>query len=379
MATLIGYAYAGFPLLLLVRSLVVRRPVRADPNHTPTITVVIAAYNEAASIGAKIENLLSADYPPERREILVASDGSEDGTNEIVEGFAGHGVRLLALERVGKITALNLAVEQATGEIWVFTDANSMFAPQSLRALVAPFADPEVGGVAGNQVYLAPGSKEIDAVTAGERGYWDYDRLLKERESQAGNTVSATGAIYAVRRELRRPLPPAVTDDFMTSVRVVEQGYRLVFAPEAVAYEPPAASNEAEFQRKVRVMTRGLRGVVEARALLNPLRYGFYAVQLFSHKVLRRLVAVPLLILALVSPFLWRRGLFYKLAALGQAFCYGCAAAGLFLRGTRHGKTKLLTVPLFFCTANAAALLATINLIRGRKIDMWSPQRETTR
>jgi len=243
-----------------------------------------------------------------------------------------------------------------------------------VAALVAPFGDPEVGGVAGDQVYL-DGIDE-DGTAVGERAYWDLDRRLKVAESRAGNVVSATGAIYAVRASLVGPVPEGVTDDFYTSTGVIARGFRLVFAPDAVAFEPVAKSAGLEFGRKVRVITRGLRAVVLRRALLDPRAHGLYSAQLLAHKVLRRLMVFPLAALALTSPLLWRRGAVYRVATVAQAGLYGLGALGLALADRPLGRRKLLALPAFFCFVNAAALRAAWNVARGRQIDRWEPRRE---
>jgi cellulose synthase/poly-beta-1,6-N-acetylglucosamine synthase-like glycosyltransferase len=302
--------------------------------------------------------------------VIIASDGSDDGTNAVVQGYETQGVKLLALPRLGKAPALNAAADAASGEILAFSDANSMFAPDAIRALVRPFADPQVGGVAGNQRYLRKESG------SGESSYWGFDRKLKQSQSRAGNAISATGAIYAIRRALFEPIPGGVTDDFFTSTGVMVRGYRLVFAPDAVAYEPVAASSGREFERKVRVITRGLQAVLLRRTLLNPLRHGFYALQLFSHKVLRRLVVFPLLIIAILSPMLWTRGLIYRLATLGQAVFYGLALTHVLLGERRVAQSKILALPFYFCMVNGACLLAAWNLLRGRRIERWEPRRQ---
>jgi cellulose synthase/poly-beta-1,6-N-acetylglucosamine synthase-like glycosyltransferase len=364
--------YVLFPLVLLVRALVRPRP-HAVADVRPSLTMIIAARNEAASIAAKIDNILSLEYPPDRLEVVIASDGSEDGTNAVVEQYADRGVRLLALPRLGKASALNAAVESANGEILVFSDANSLYAHDALAALVRPFADPNVGGVAGDQRYLADGAR--DGIAAGEQRYWNVDRLLKTAESRAGNVISATGAIYAVRRPLFSPVPDGVTDDFFTSTGVIAQGYRLVFASDAVAFEPVAGTAELEFARKVRVITRGLRGVQLRRELLDPHRHGFYAVQLLGHKVLRRLMAGPLLVAGATTPLLWRRGRVYRLAGILQAAVYGLGAVGLLAANSRLGRRKVLFLPAFFCFVNVAALRAVWNIVRNRRIDTWEPRR----
>jgi cellulose synthase/poly-beta-1,6-N-acetylglucosamine synthase-like glycosyltransferase len=375
---LAAWTYVLFPACLWLRARLRPRPFHAA-DATPRVSLVICAYNEAAGIGARLENALALDYPPDRLEVIVASDGSTDGTDAIVRGFAPRGVRLLGLPRQGKIPALNAAAAAATGEVLVFSDANSIYEPGALRALLRPFADPEVGGVAGDQRYLRPGRRADGA--DGERAYWDLDRQLKRWQSAAGSVTSATGAIHAVRAGLFRPVPPGVTDDFWISTNVVAQGRRLVFAGDAAAWEPATPSSGHEFRRKVRVMTRGLRGVLLMRELLDPFRHGFYSVQLFSHKVLRRLAVLPLAAILLATPWLWSSGPFYRAAALAQAAFYAAAALGALLpEGMLRAvwlrvPAKLLALPAFFCMVNAAAGLAALNVLRGHRIDAWEPQR----
>ena len=373
---LILYAYFLFPLLVVLRGVIWRKPYKShETDPLPLVSIIIAAYNEEKEIGKKLDNILSLDYPGQRLEVVIASDGSTDRTNAIIQSYAERGIKLLALPRLGKAGALNAAVSASKGEILVFSDANSMYRSDALRELVRPFVDEIVGGVAGNQCYLK--KKDASSVGAGERSYWDFDRILKQFESSAGNTISATGAIYAIRRSLFQPVLEGVTDDFYTSTGVIAQGYRLVFAPDAVAYESVAGTSRTEFGRKVRVITRGLRGVfIARRQLLNPFRYGFYSIQLFSHKALRRLVVFPLILVFLVTPFLWRAGLFYQLALLGQLAFYSLALLGWILDGTRLGRIKILTMPYFFVLVNLAVLLASINIMRGQQIKRWEPQRK---
>ena len=373
---LIVYTYLIFPLLVVLRGILWKKPYkREDVSPLPLVSVIIAAYNEEREIGEKLNNMLSLDYPKDRLEIVIASDGSTDGTNEIVQRYEDRGIKLLALSRLGKAGALNAAVAASRGELLVFSDANSMYKSDALRALVRPFADAKVGGVAGNQVYLK--KKGTSVAGAGERSYWDFDRIMKQFESSAGNTISATGAIYAIRRSLFEAVQEGVTDDFFTSTSVIARGYRLVFAPDAIAYESVAGTSKSEFGRKVRVITRGLRAVfIARRQLLNPFRYGFYAIQLFSHKALRRLVVFLLLLLLLVNPFLWNEGWFYQLTMLGQLAFYGLGLLGFLLDGTRLGRLKVFTIPFYFCLVNIAVLIAALNIMRGQQIKRWEPQRK---
>lgn len=371
-AGVVAYTYALFPLVVLGRAALRPRPYRTGELE-PRVSVIVVARNEAAAIGRKLETLLALDYPAEKLEVLVVSDGSDDGTAAIAAEYPPL-VHVLELPHRGKAAAIAAGAARARGEILVFSDANSLLPPDALRELVRPFADPAVGAVAGDQRYTA--GPAGDGVALGERSYWSFDRLLKQSESRAGSVISATGALYAVRRSLFRPPPPGATDDFAVSTAVIEQGRRLVFAPGAVAFEPVAGRRDAEFGRKVRVTTRGLRGVYEGRGLLDPRRHGFYAVQLLSHKVLRRAMAVPLVGLATTSVALSRRGRVYRAAAVAQVAFYALGASGLVLGRTRVGRTPLLALPAYFCLVNAASLVAGWNLLRGRRIERWEPARE---
>lgn len=374
--SLILYTYLLFPALIFLRGLIWNRPYKNEELVPPPyVSVIIAAYNEEKAIGEKLDNILSADYPKDRLEVLLASDGSTDNTNAIVQSYQGSRVKLISLPRVGKAAALNAAVSASKGDILVFSDANSMYKANAIRALVKPFADPNVGGVAGDQRYMKINKENVGV---GERIYWNFDRLLKQFESRAGNTISATGAIYAIRHSLFQPVQEGVTDDFFTSTAVIAQAYRLVFAPDAVAYEPVASTSSTEFGRKVRVITRGLSAVLNnsRSQLLNPFRYGFYAIQLFSHKVLRRLVVYPIVLLFFVTPFLWKTGLFYQIGTIGQLVFYSLAIFGLLLDGTRFRRLKIFSIPFYFCLVNVAALTASLNVLRRRQIKRWEPQRE---
>lgn len=372
---LIVYTYIGFPLGVVLRGLLWGRPYKHEElTISPPVSIVISAYNEAKSITAKLDNILSMDYPRDCLEVVIASDGSTDGTDAIVERYKEHGVKLLSLPRVGKAAALNAAVNASSGKILVFSDANSMYKADAIQELVRPFADPEVGGVAGNQIYKTEVSG--GSSTDGERAYWNFDRMLKKFQGKAGSTLAATGAIYAIRRQLFRPIPDGVSDDFVTSTSVIVKGYRLVFAPDAIAYEAVSTTNQVEFRRKVRVIIRSWKALILMRELLNPFRYGFYSIQLFSHKILRYLVFLPLLILFFVSPLLWKTGYIYQMAAMAQVVFYSCALFGLLLNGIHFGHKKIFTIPFYFCMVNAASLVAIINVLRGHQIKHWEPQRQ---
>lgn len=372
-AAMLVYTYVGFGLILALYGTLRRRRVRKAP-YTPNVSLIIAAYNEEHSIAEKLDNALRMDYPRDQLEIIVASDGSDDRTNVIVSGYASRGVKLLALPRKGKIAALDSAIQEAQGELLLFSDANTLLDAQALRKIAANFADPQVGGVCGNQVYT--GGEGRDSTAKGEQAYWRYDKWLKTCETNTGSIVSADGSVYAIRRQLyRRPASSAVTDDFAISTAVVAQGYRLVFEPEAYAFEKPAMSAEKEFGRKVRIINRGLRGVMLRRKLLNPFRYGFYSLILLSHKLLRRLVPFFLLVMLLSSVWLISYDDFYFAAALAQIAFYALAATSYTIRNTSLGQWKIFYIPFFYCLANIAALVAVLRLLAGRRIELWQPQR----
>ena len=366
----LAYAFIVYPLVVLVRARLQPKPYLRS-GITPPVTVIIAAHNEARVIERKLETLLAGDYPRDCLDVIVASDGSNDATVQIAQTFEERGVMVLDLPRRGKALTLNEAVEHATGQILVFTDANSELASDALRHLVSPFADAAVGGVAGNQVYRPLTGGE----GTGEMTYWDLDRRLKSAASASGNAVSATGALYAIRRELFQPVPEGVTDDFITSTRVIAQGGRLVFAPEAIAYEDVASSSENEFARKVRVMTRGFRGVLLMRELLDPRRFGFYAVQLFTEKLLKRLTVIPLLVMLAAGLLAWQRGAIYRTSTIAQVAAVLAGATGLRFQHTRIGRSPLLGLPAYLCMVCAASLFALRNALTGRRLVQWSPVR----
>ncbi|HXF05904.1 MAG TPA: glycosyltransferase family 2 protein [Blastocatellia bacterium] len=368
------YVYIGYPLLVAAIAAIHPRDVRRKAI-TPSLSVIIAAHNEEKVIGAKLENTLSMDYPSDRLEIIVVSDGSTDRTESIVCQYEKQGVHLLSLARCGKVQALNQGVAVATGEILVFTDANALLDSSALRRLVANFADPEVGGVCGNQRY-----RQIptgDCISQGESLYWAYDKFIKRMESRVGSIVGADGSLYAIRRDLFVPIEnPAQADDFAISMRVVTQGYRLVFEPTAVSYEEAPTSSTREFWRKVRVTNHSLRSLLDRKEAFNPWRTGFYALELLSHKVLRYLVPLLLVLVLITNALLIPASRVFQLLFLGQVLFYGGALVGYWLRHRSWGRWRLFYIPFYFCLANTAAFLGLLSLLRGERITLWQPHRD---
>lgn len=363
------YIYLGYPALIFLVSRLRPRPFRRGGE--PTVTVLIPVYNEEGVIADKIANTLALDYPPERLEILVVSDGSTDATESIVRRFEAR-VRLLSLPRSGKAFALNEGARAARGEILVLTDANTLLEPGSLRPLVDPFADPEVGGVCGNKKQRPPAG--ADTTAEGENLYWRWDKWQKALESRAGSIFAADGTLYAVRKELYVPIAdPAQADDIAISARIVLQGRRLLYEPRAVAWEEAPAEGRDEFRRKVRVTNHSVRALWNlGRGLWT---YGFYSVELLSHKFFRHLVPFFLIPLFLSNAVLATSGSpVFRILFAGQVLFYSLALAGFALRGTRLGRAKPFTVPYYFCLVNAAAFLGVLSILRGRRLRAWTPR-----
>ena len=277
---LILYSYAGYPLLLLLRAALQRRTDRDRRPFEPTVTMLIVAHNEESVIEAKLKNCLSLDYPKDRLEVLVASDGSSDRTEAIVAGFADRGVRLLSLPGPrGKPAALNRAVAEGHGEILVLCDARQTLAPDSIRELVQHFADPRVGAVSG-ELHLG----EADGAGRGVDLYWKYEKLIRRTESQIDSTVGVTGALYALRKELFRPLDPRIIlDDVAIPMDVVQAGLRVLFEPGARVFDRASNASDTEYRRKLRTLAGNYQLVFLEPWLLDPRRNRLWW-QFVSHK-----------------------------------------------------------------------------------------------
>src|SRR5581483_970014 len=320
------YVYVGYPALIYLLARVRPRPVRKAP-HLPTVSFIVAAYNEERVIAKKLANTLALDYPPDRLEIIVVSDGSTDRTEEIVRTEFADRVRLLPMGgRHGKTIAQNRAVEAATGEIIVFSDATTVYRPDSVRAMVANYADPEVGCVTGTTIY---GTESDATVDKGRAAYWNYERFLRTNESRFRSVLGASGCVYSVRRRLYTPLAPDVISDVAQAIKTVEQGYRAIVEDDALVYEPAESGTiHDELQRRARVITRGLRLKFRLRGFF--LAHPWFLVQVLSHRVLRW--GVPLfLIVAFAANLTLLDHPLYRLLFAAQLGLYGLAALAYFL------------------------------------------------
>jgi cellulose synthase/poly-beta-1,6-N-acetylglucosamine synthase-like glycosyltransferase len=368
---IVAYVYVGFPALIYALATVRPRLVKKAP-HEPTVSFIIAAYNEEKAIAEKIENTLALDYPRDRLEILVASDGSTDRTDEIVTTqFAGKATLVAVPGRGGKTLAQNRTVEHAGGEILVFSDATTVYRPDTLRKLMENYADPEIGCVTG---WVVMGVEEETTIHRGRAAYADYEQWLRIHESRFASILGAGGAVYSLRRSLYTNLPADVTSDFSQAVKVVEQGYRAVIEPDAVVFEAGEGSDiRDELERRTRVATRGLRGQYYVRRFFNPRRHPWFFFQTLSHRLLRWAVPLFMIVAFVANLFLLGRPL-YRVIFVGQLACYLAAALGYTLE--RRGKrVRLLHIPLYFCVVNLAPLLALRSLLRGDKKVVWETRR----
>jgi len=370
----IVWVYLGYPLVLWAAATLRRRPVALAPIE-PTVSIVVCAYNEARHIRRKLEEALALDYPADRLEVIVASDGSTDGTDDIVREFAPR-VRLLALgRRAGKTAAQNAAVATATGDILVFSDVTTVYPRGNLRAMVRNFADPQVGCVGGDLIYLREGGTPGSAEVEGRAVFWGYERQLRIWESRHHSMIGVAGCAYAMRRSLYVPLDPAVISDFVQPGKVTERGYRTVLETGAPVYEPAESrSLGEELHRRARIITRGLRGAFCMPALLDPLRHPWFALELWSHRVLRWLMPVFLLVLLAASVPLAPRGPLYGLALGGQLAVYAAGALAYLLERLRV-RLPGAFIPLYFCLVSLAPLLALAWLARGEKKIVWETGR----
>ena len=373
-ALLVAYAYIGYPLLLMVLAASRRTAAaRREPLEWPAISITVPAYNEAGNIEHKIERLLSLDYPADRRQILVVSDASTDGTDEIAARFADRGVELLRLpQRRGKTAAENAARHLLRGEIVVNTDASVRIHPQALKALVAAFADPSVGVSSCRDVSVA---RAAAAGNPGETGYVGYEMWVRQLETRVYGLVGVSGCLYAIRKPLHMDLvPEALSRDFAAALVAREQGYRTVAVDEAICYVPRTPSIRQEYHRKVRTMTRGLETLWYKRSLLNPLRYGVFAWMLLSHKVCRwlapwALVALAAGVAALAIAQPWAR---WVLAAQGMLIGLGVAG---WLWPQQWDRPPLLSLAAYGVVGTVAAFRAWANGLRGELEPVWEPTR----
>jgi cellulose synthase/poly-beta-1,6-N-acetylglucosamine synthase-like glycosyltransferase len=369
-AGLIGYIYLGYPMLLWLISLFIRASEPA-PSKEFSITLMITAHNEESSIEEKLRNTLALNYPRERLQILVVSDGSSDATDSIVKQFVADGVELIRIpKQLGKTHAQNIGVQSARGDLIVFSDATTHYVQDALSLIAGNYTDPRIGAVSGRYLYID--STRSSSMGSGAQAYAGYDNTVRHLQSKIWSITGCCGCIYSVRRSIYTSLSANIISDLVQPLHVLKQGFRVVFEPRAIASESSTSSPAKEFSMRARVITRALRGFLSVSELLLPWRFPWIAFQIWSHKLLR--FSIPLFLLgmfsssaALLNIPMYRavfglQILFYAFALLASAF-------------PLHHKWRPLGVPLYFCTINAAAVAAVFQLIRGQQYTVWSPER----
>ena len=363
----IVYTYALYPLILMALA---RRGEKASLNSpceaTPTVSVIIPFHNEERWVASKLENTLSWDYPSDRLKVIAVSDGSTDRTTAILEQYKDRVHMVSYYPRRGKPTALNRGVGEARGEILVFTDANVLLHPNAIRAVVASYADPTVGGVSWNVALQPEGRQE----PLGEGLYMRYERWLYALDSSIGTMVGADGACFSIRRALFSPLPSdTITDDFAIALEVVSQGKRVAYESEARGVEMVVPDVRAEFRRKVRMIAGGYQALWRYRRLLNPVRFFTVSFQLLSHKLMRWLVPLFLVSALLASLMATQYHPVWNLVLALQISFYVLAALGSLSVTMR--RRMLVYLPYYFCAVNAAAAVGIWRFLLGRRVITW--------
>lgn len=358
---LLVYTFVWYPLMLFIVSRLFSKQTKKD-SRLPSVTLIISAYNEERSIREKLENTLKLDYPKEQLEIIVVSDGSTDNTDTVVRSFEKRGVALMRIDgRKGKTHCQNRAVEKASGEILIFSDANSMYDSRAIRVLVSNFADPNVGVVCGELRYIKRSDTE-------ETLYWKLEVLLKHWESSIDSCLGVNGAMYAIPKMLYVPLEDSMQSDFIEPFFVYRNGYRVIYEREAYCTEE-AGSNASEFERKRRIMHGAFSSLSQISEFLNPFRYGWYSISLWSHKVLRWGVSVLLFSLFISTVFLANGCVLFAVLLGIQMSVYIGALLGRFFPRT------IFSIPYYIVLVQIASFLAILDWISGKQSSAWESSR----
>jgi cellulose synthase/poly-beta-1,6-N-acetylglucosamine synthase-like glycosyltransferase len=372
---LIVYCYFGYPILLVLVSSLYSRPV-FKKDITPKISIVISVWNEHDVIRQKISNLLALQYPSDHMEILIGSDGSDDGTNDIIRSFKDKRIRFLERkDRRGKMAVLNELVSMARHEIIVFNDARQELPEDAISKLVSNFADPNVGCVSGELVF-----RQKDGATAkGINLYWEYEKFMRNHEARIHSMLGATGAMYAIRKNLYQQVPHhVVLDDMYIPFRVIEQGYRAIFEPEAKAYDNAAEDPKEEYRRKTRTLFGNFQIFQIFGHMFNPFKSPI-AIQLFSHKFLRILAPFLMIGLICINLTLVGQKLYVITMALQISF-YLMALLGLWAKGSKYGIfrkiSKLCYIPYVFCLLNFSVLAGCWRFINSKQDITWEKARK---
>jgi len=369
---IIFYNYLGYAVLIFLLNKLKGKRQSPDPQHTPSVTFIVAAYNEEDCIEKKILNSLEQDYPSGRIEFLFVTDGSTDGTNDIIRKYPQ--VKLLFQpERRGKSAALNRVVSVASNDILIFSDANTILNRDAVKQIARHYADPKVGGVAGEKKVI-PASGNADEVGAGEGLYWKYESALKQLDSDFYSVVGAAGELFSLRKNLFEPVDDSVIlDDFIISMKVAKKGYRVVYEPGAYAMELPSFSIRDEQKRKVRIAAGGFQAMVILRSLLAFWRQPKLSFLYISHRVLRWTLSPLCFIIAFISNailFFQSGEMIYQILFIAQIVFYAMALlASLF--SLNGGIFKLFRLAYYFVFMNVSIIQGFFRFLRGRQPAAW--------
>ena len=381
------YSYAGYGMILWVlvrfkRILKPRKPYETPAVFEPEVTLFVTAFNEKDYIARKVDNSFSLDYPKEKVQSIWVTDGSDDGTPELLKQYPGLEVYHQP-ERRGKIDAMNRGMQFVRAPFVIFSDANTRLSKNTIRVMMKSFADPAIGCVAGEKRIV---EKEAESASAaGEGLYWRIESRIKKMDAELNSAVGGVGELFAIRTELFQPVEKdTILDDFIISLRIASRGYRIDYTPDAWAEETASLNVKEELKRKVRIAAGGVQTMLRLGYLLNPFRYGLLSWQYFSHKVLRWSVApvflflfLPVNIALVASRGAWTTLQFPTLVLWFQLFCYALAMAGWFLEHRRL-RLKIFFAPYYFVAINYASIKGIIRYFKGQQKVTWEKSRRAS-
>ena len=376
----IVYTYIGYPIILYILSLFHRKVVLRDEHYCPHVSLIIAVHNEQERIQEKIKNTLSIDYPDDRLEIIFASDASTDKTEEIIQAHARFKL-VRSPERKGKEFAQKCAVDQSTGEIIIFSDVATILEPKSIRTIASNFADPSVGCVSSEDRFI-----DEHGQISGEGAYVKYEMFLRRLESKVFSIVGMSGSFFAARREVCAEWAVDLQSDFNTLINSIKLGIRGISDPQTLGWYRNIADEKKEFNRKVRTVVRGISVLMRNVSVLNPFQFGFFAWEIFSHKLCRWLVPFMLMLAFISNLFLLNISFIYALLFVVQIAFY--LSALLFFISTsqdieqKTGRKIFLSpyinglkIPYYFTVVNAAIFMAWIKFFKGERTVFWEPSK----
>jgi cellulose synthase/poly-beta-1,6-N-acetylglucosamine synthase-like glycosyltransferase len=373
--TFVGYSLVLFILLKLKKLLFPNRFLKTDKTYEPDVCLFVTAFNEKDYVRQKVENSFSLDYPKEKIQYVWVTDGSDDGTPDLLKKYDNLEVYHLN-ERRGKMHAMNRGVKFVKAPIIIFSDTNTILGNQSIREIVAQFSNKKTGCVAGEKRIV---EKEADAAAgAGEGMYWKFESWIKNMDAELNSAVGAVGELFAIRTELFEDVETdTLLDDFIISLRIAQRGYHIAYTPNAYAEETASLNVKEELKRKIRIAAGGVQTIFRLKSLLNPFKYGLLSWQYFSHKVLRwTLAPISLVLLFFVNLFIvyqqnsWFEFQFYTLFLYLQIFSYLLAAVGWFFEN-RKLRFKILFVPYYFVTINYASIRGIFRYFKGQQSVNW--------